>query len=282
MFEQIRIEPASRPEELLRLAGIVGWNQTLSDCEELVLRKDAVCFFAMDGNEVIGSAAAKFYGGRTMAYINMVIVLEPYRGHGIATRMLRTLMEYLKNFRTLRLYATTAGSYVYSKLGFVPYARMNKYFRSRQTVPVSPRIQPLLESDLDSAVLLDADAFGVERKNILTYFYSRNPGLCFKLTRPDGTLSGFTLGREGTSHRHASDLIADNEADAFDLFEAVAQADRPADKTMMILPDEQQKMIKMAMERGFELGTPLVCMDYGMPGPKPAAHYYGMLGGDFG
>ena len=135
MFEHLRIEKASDPKELLRLAGTVGWNQTLNDCEELVLRQDAVCFFALDGDRVIGSAAAKFYGGRQMGYINMVIVLEPYRGHHIATRMLRTLMEHLKDFKTLRLYATDAGSHVYSKLGFTTYAMMHKYFRKGQPVP---------------------------------------------------------------------------------------------------------------------------------------------------
>ncbi|MBO4632859.1 MAG: GNAT family N-acetyltransferase [Lentisphaeria bacterium] len=282
MFEHIRIEKASNPAELLRLAGTVGWNQTLSDCEELILRRDAVCFFALDGDQVIGSAAAKFYGGKQMGYINMVIVLEPYRGHHIATRMLRTLMDYLKDFKTLRLYATEAGSHVYSKLGFSTYAMMHKYFRPWQKAALSPRIRPLMEQDLPSAVNLDAAAFGVERKNMLTYFYTRNPGLCFKLTRQDGGLSGFVIGREGTSNRHAADVIADNETDAFELFEAVAQAGKPAGRTMMILPETQRTIVRMALDRGFELGTPLVCMDYGIPGPKPGAHYYGMLGGDFG
>ena len=81
MFENIRIEKGSSPENLLDLVRSVGWNQTLSDCEEMVLRNDAVCFFAMDGDQAIGSAAAKFYGGKTMGYINMVVVREPYRGH---------------------------------------------------------------------------------------------------------------------------------------------------------------------------------------------------------
>ena len=282
MIEHIRIEKASDPEELLRLAGTVGWNQTLSDCEELVLRRDAVCFFALDGDRVIGSAAAKFYGGKQMGYINMVIVLEPYRGHHIATRMLRTLMEHLKDFRTLRLYATEAGSHVYSKLGFVTYAMMHKYYRPWRKAALSPRIRPLTENDLPSAVALDAAAFGVERKNMLTYFYSRHPELCFKSIRPDGELSGLVIGREGVSNRHAADVIAENEAEAFELFEAVAQSGRPAEKTMMILPEEQHRMVRMALDRGFERGTPLVCMDHGVPGPKPAAHYYGMLGGDFG
>ena len=281
-MEGIRIEKASDPGELLRLAGTVGWNQTLSDCRELVCRDDAVCFFALHGNDVIGSAAAKFYGGTGMGYINMVIVLEPFRGKGIATQMLRTLMNDLKDFETLRLYATEAGSHVYSKLGFQTYAVMHKYFRAWELHPVSSRIQPLRENDLDAAAALDAVSFGVERKNILKYFYSQGRSISFKLTNPDGTLSGFTIGRQGPSTCHASAVTAANEEDAFDLFEAVAQSCPRTVPTMLILPDEQKTMTRMAMERGFERGTPLLCMDYGQPGPKPAEHYYGMLGGDFG
>lgn len=282
MMDGIRIEKAVNPNELLRLAGTVGWNQTLSDCEELVLRDDAVCFFALHGNDVIGSAAAKFYGGRAMGYINMVIVLEPYRGHHIATQMLRTLMDYLKDFKTLRLYATEAGSHVYSKLGFSTYAVMHKYFRSWKPAAISPRITPLLETDLDAAAALDAVSFGLERKNILKYFYEQGRTASFKLTRPDGTLSGFTIGRQGTSTGHASAITAENEEDAFELFEAVAQSGSHTAKTMLILPDDQKKMVRMAQDRGFEQGTSLLCMDYGQGGPKPAGHYYGMLGGDFG
>lgn len=282
MFENIRIEKGSSPENLLDLVRSVGWNQTLSDCGEMVLRNDAVCFFAMDGDQAIGSAAAKFYGGKTMGYINMVVVREPYRGHHIATRMLQTLMDYLKDFKTLRLYATEAGSHVYSKLGFTTYAMMHKYFRQGQHREVSPNIRPLLDSDLDKAAEIDAAAFGVERKNILKYFYRNGRSISFKLAGKDGVPSGFVIGREGPSSRHAAEVIAENESDALDLITAVEQAGKPAAQTLIILPDEQESMVRLALNCGFETATPLVCMDHGVPGPKPARNYFGMLGGDFG
>ena len=282
MFENIRIEKGSNPEDLLQLVRSVGWNQTLSDCEEMVLRNDAVCFFAMDGDQAIGSAAAKFYGGKTMGYINMVVVREPYRGHHIATRMLQTLMDYLKDFKTLRLYATEAGSHVYSKLGFSTYAVMHKYYRKGERREISPNIRPLLDSDLGKATELDAAAFGVERKNILKYFYRNGRSISFKLAGKDEVPTGFVIGREGPSSRHAAEVIAENESAALDLITAVEQAGKPAGQTLIILPDEQKSMVRLALDNGFETSTSLVCMDYGIPGPKPAWNYYGMLGGDFG
>ncbi len=281
-MHEIRIERASDPKELLRLAGSVGWNQTLNDCAELVNRPDAVCLFALDGDAVIGSAAAKLYGKKEMGYINMVVVMEKYRGQKIATRMLHTLMEYLHDFKTLRLYATDAGSYVYSKLGFETYATMHKYGAEHYRADVSGRIQPLLESDLAQAAVLDAASFGLNRESTLAYFYRQAPEFSFKFCREDGSMTGFTIGRNGPVSRMASAITAESEEDALELFSAVAMAAPPAEKSLMVIPDNQTRMIELGKQRGFTMGTALVCMDYGQPGPMPAAKYFGMLGGDFG
>ncbi len=280
-MHEIRIERASDPKELLRLAGSVGWNQTLNDCAELVNRPDAVCFFALDGDAVIGSAAAKLYGKKEMGYINMVVVMEKYRGQKIATRMLHTLMDYLHDFKTLRLYATDAGSHVYTKLGFETYATMHKYGAAHYTADVSGRIQPLLESDLSDAAILDADSFGLNRESTLAYFYRQAPNFSFKLCH-NGIMTGFTIGRNGPVSRMASAITAESEEDALELFSAVAMAAPPAEKSLMVIPDNQTRMIELGKQRGFTMGTALVCMDYGQPGPMPAAKYFGMLGGDFG
>lgn len=282
MTAEIQIRHAAEADSLLRLAGSAGWNQTYSDCAELVGRPDAVCFYAMHGPDVIGSAAAKLYGDREIAFINMVVVMEEFRGHGIATRLLRTLMEYLKDWKTLRLYATGAGSRVYSKLGFSTYAIMHKYFSPRYCAPVPESVVPLQEKDLAEAAALDAESFGAERGGILRYFFHQSPQISFRLNRTDGSMNGFVIGRQGPVSRQASALTADTEEDAFDLFAAVAQAGVPAQKTLLIIPEARNRMADMALYRGLECGTALICMDFGQPGPKPGVRYFGMLGGDFG
>lgn len=40
--------------------------------------------------------------------------------------------------------------------------------------------------------------------------------------------------------------------------------------------------IRIEKGSNFETATPLVCMDHGVPGPKPGRNYFGVLGGDFG
>ena len=135
---------------------------------------------------------------------------------------------------------------------------------------------------MDIAAEIDAAAFGVERKNILEYFYRNGRSISFKLSGKDGNPTGFVIGREGPSSRHAAEVIAENKSDALDLITAVEQAEKPAAQTLIILPDDQESIVRLALDNGFETSTPLVCMDYGVPGPKPARNYYGMLGGDFG
>ena len=96
-MSDIAIIRATDPEALFELAGTVGWNQTLRDCREMILAPASAGIFAVHEGRVIGSAAAKIYEGDQMGYINMVIVREAYRRKGIASMMLKKLMELLKD-----------------------------------------------------------------------------------------------------------------------------------------------------------------------------------------
>ena len=279
----IAIVRATDPDALFELAGTVGWNQTRRDCREMLLAPGATGVFAVCDGRVIGSAAAMVYEGNRIGYINMVIVREPFRRRGIATRMLEKLMEMLHRCRTLRLYATPAGSHVYGKLGFRTYATLHK-FASDSYVPLPEqdrRIVPLLPSDLPEITALDKRSFGAERGALLEYFYSRHPELSFKITGK-GRITGFTIGRIGPVSRQAGALTAAKEEDALALFDAVARQGEPSPRVLLTAFDTQKRLIALLAERGIPRASELVAMDFGESGPLPAACYYGVLGGDFG
>lgn len=281
--ESVRIIRADRPEPLLALAASCGWNQTLHDCRELTNTQDAICFYAETDGEIIGSAAAKLYGENHTAFINMVVVREAWRGRKIATSMLKKLMQTLAGFRTFRLYATPAGSHVYAKLGFKTYIEMTKYIKADHHPRMPEGIQPLAEKDLAGIIALDARSFGVKREKILRYFYTQAPQFSFKCSDRNGRITGFTIGRDGPVSRAAAALTAASEQDAIRLFNAVAAAGDPAPKTHLIIPDTHTEMIRIALANGIQpSSSKLVCMEYGQPGPLPAAHYFSVLGGDFG
>lgn len=282
-MSDIAIIRATNPEALFELAGTVGWNQTLRDCREMILAPASAGIFAVHEGRVIGSAAAKIYEGDQMGYINMVIVREAYRRKGIASMMLKKLMELLKDCRTLRLYATKAGSYVYEKLGFKTYATLHKFGADdyRCLPERDRRVVPLLKEDLAEITALDRQSFGLERGALLTYFYECHPELSFKIM--DGqAITGFTIGRIGPVSRQASALTAANEEDALSLFDAVARYGEPSPHVLLVAFDSQTRLIELMAAKGILPATELVAMDYGIPGPLPAGSYYGVLGGDFG
>ena len=279
----IAIIRATDPDALYELAGTVGWNQTRRDCREMLLAPAATGVFAVCDGHVIGSAAAMVYEKNRIGYINMVIVREPFRRRGIATRMLEKLMEMLHHCRTLRLYATPAGSCVYEKLGFRTYATLHK-FASDSYVPLPEpdrRIMPLLSTDLPEITALDKQSFGVERGALLEYFYSCHPELAFKITE-NGRITGFTIGRVGPVSRQAGALTAPKEEDALALFDAVARQGEPSPRVLLAAFDTRERLIAQMAERGILPSSEMVAMDFGESGPLPAACYYGVLGGDFG
>ena len=279
----IAIIRATDPDTLYELAGTVGWNQTRRDCREMLLAPAATGVFAVCDGQVIGSAAAMVYEENRIGYINMVIVREPFRRRGIATRMLEKLMEMLHHCRTLRLYATPAGSCVYGKLGFRTYATLHK-FASDSYVPLPEpdrRIRKLLPSDLPEITALDTRSFGVERGALLEYFYSCHPELSFKITEK-GRITGFTIGRVGPVSRQAGALTAPKEEDALALFDAVARQGEPSPRVLLAAFDTRKRLIAQMAERGILPSSEMVAMDFGESGPLPAACYYGVLGGDFG
>ncbi len=59
------------------------------------------------------------------AYILNMYTLPPWRGQGIATRLLHELMQFIKQTRAHRIwmYATKDGKPIYEKAGFVPKTR---------------------------------------------------------------------------------------------------------------------------------------------------------------
>ncbi|MCX5774629.1 MAG: GNAT family N-acetyltransferase [Fusobacteria bacterium] len=56
-------------------------------------------------------------------YIMNMYVKKDFRGHGVATNLIKKLLELLKerDIKRVRLLATERGSHVYSKLGFKKY-----------------------------------------------------------------------------------------------------------------------------------------------------------------
>ena len=265
---------------LFELAGEVGWNQTLEDCRFLTDSEWCKMICVEENGRVIATAGAPVYND--VGFINMVIVHPDYRKRGIATAMIRHFLDTLK-VKTFRLHATPAGSFVYSKIGFVTTRTMSYFVTSAPRFGTADgKVVPASMADLDAMAALDLENCGMERKALLADNLRRFGQFALKIER-NGKLAAFALGRRGRKQRQISavESCCGDWDDAFALIGAAAPLEKEL-PTNMILFDADKEAIKKAQAGGMEKVRELIEMEYGIPGKVPGAGYHAIYGGDFG
>jgi GNAT superfamily N-acetyltransferase len=86
-------------------------------------------YLAEVGGEVVGTAGAQVseaFFGAVRGYVEGVYVVRAFRRKGVAARLMRTCIEWLKSMGcdVARLQATAEGRPLYESLGFVPTGEM--------------------------------------------------------------------------------------------------------------------------------------------------------------
>ena len=267
-------------ERFSELSALVGWNQTLDDCRFFINTPWCKMICVEEKGEIIATAGAPVYD--EMAFINMVIVHPDYRKRGIATAMIRHLLENLK-VKTFRLHATPAGSFVYSKIGFQTTRTMSYFMAGEAKVPAADsRIIPATMADLDAIAELDRKNSGMNRKKLLENNLTRFGNFALKIEE-NGSLDAFILGRRGRKQRQIA-AVETRNGDWEKAFALIAAA-LPMEKELpsnIIFFDADQEAIKEAQNWGMERVRELIEMEYGVPGTPPGAGYHAIYGGDFG
>ena len=103
----------------LRLNSQNGWNQLARDWQRQLDLEPEGCFAAEIDGQIVGTACACVF--EKVAWVNLVLVDQVYRGRGIGTSlMVRCVLAYLdaRNIPSIRLDATPLGRPIYEKLGF--------------------------------------------------------------------------------------------------------------------------------------------------------------------
>src|SRR5882672_1336003 len=80
----------------LRLKDLARWNQTESDWRRLLRLQPDGCFCATIDGKLVATTTTSAYG-RELGWIGMVLVDPEFRQQGIATRLVRSAMDYLSN-----------------------------------------------------------------------------------------------------------------------------------------------------------------------------------------
>jgi predicted N-acetyltransferase YhbS len=152
-------------EGALRLSRQAKWPHRLDDWQ-LALDLSAG-FVALDANAstVVGTVLMTPYK-RDVASINMVIVDEAARGHGLGRRLMEAIIA-LAGSRALKLVATGEGLPLYRKLGFCRTATIVQHQGLALRVTSPANVRPTEPRDISEIIELDRNAYGAEREDLL-------------------------------------------------------------------------------------------------------------------
>lgn len=282
----MRVRPMRRDDIPggMKLVEAAGWNQTEADWKRFLDANTPGCFVAEADGQVCGTAASMIYEGR-VAWIGMVLVSPAYRGRGIATRLLETVLERLQLLRisTIKLDATPQGEPLYRRLGFVP-----EYEIERWKLPVRNPPGESIRSDsqenrvnLDEIIEMDRTTFGADRGDLLRSLHYDAPAFTAAVKIGEA-LAGYTLGRQGLYADHLGPWMArDEETAAYLLHRFLAQSARAT--VIIDVLKSNPSAGGLLRSLNFEVSRPLTRMSCGAaPRAGKPKHLYAILGPEFG
>src|SRR6266545_3006133 len=188
----------------MKLKELARWNQTENDWHCLLQLEPRGCFGAFLDGSLVGTTTSTTYG-RELAWIGMVLVNPQNRRCGIATRLIKTALDYLRQkVITVKLDATPEGRRVYEGLGFEAESLIERWAGIARATPVddSNNVETAADMDIETRfemVELDRRVFGADRSRLIETLID-NACVAPVLTRTaDRRLSGYGLARRGTN-----------------------------------------------------------------------------------
>ena len=204
------------------LSAEIGWNQVESDWRYM-LANGAGFGQSAPGGKLVASALALPYDG--FAWVCMVLVAPDHRGRGIATDLMRRVLDDLAARGVMAgLDATPAGRQVYKQLGFEDVYGLQRLWAER-VAPAAPAdcgeetsatIAPLAATDIDEVAAYDAGRFGADRRALLDHLRGRAPDSAF-VARASGRVAGFVMARDGLVATQIGPVVAEDAATAIAL-----------------------------------------------------------------
>lgn len=210
---------ALRPDDAARLRALsddAGWNQTEGDWRIMLERGEGFGYW--QGETPVASALILPYADG-FAWLSMVLVSEPWRRQGLASRLTETCLARAQaRGLSLRLDATDAGRAVYRRFGFVDQYSFTRFSADRPSVgnASTRHVLPATDHDLQAIASFDAASFGSDRTAILAELLRRRPSVA-RIFMADGALTGFVLGRDGRRAVQLGPLVANHATTAIAL-----------------------------------------------------------------
>jgi predicted N-acetyltransferase YhbS len=226
---------------------------------ELELAPDT-CFVATISGTIAGMVCAVQYD--SWAYIGPMAVAPEHQGKGVGRLLFEHLVETLeaRACGTMMLDATDAGEPLYKKFGFAEWARTGDYSR-RPGRGIRP---PLPLENLDAALTLDLNVFGVNRALVFQRY----------LEREGAALYGDSKGYLMAQSKLIGPFAALNAHTAEQLFDRALNDGAVASR--ILAPVENRDAGPMLLARGFELQREVKHMRRGQPAAMRRDVMYGL------
>ena len=234
-------------EWALALSAEAGWNQVAADW--LLMLRLGSGFAVRDGGRVVATSLALPYPP-AFGWVSMVLVHEPYRRRGLATRLVERAIDVLEGDGLLPvLDATPAGAEVYGRMGFRPVGTLLRWRGTGGAGAVTAQEPPDIigrAHDLDRAV------FGADRGAVLADLSTRPAPVAVLAAGGDGYL----LSRAGRTATQLGPLVAREATTAVELL--AEGLDAVGGAVVVDVPEHAAEVTAHLAGRGFAPERPFV------------------------
>jgi GNAT superfamily N-acetyltransferase len=210
---ELRLLGESDIRAAMQLKELARWNQTESDWRRLLRLEPGGCFGAFLDGSLVGTTTTITYD-RELAWIGMVLVNPENRRCGIATRLIKTALDYLSGkVRTVKLDATPEGQPVYENLGFEVESVIERWVGMACAPPLgrSNKVETTAKFDSETSrelIALDRRAFCADRSRLIETLINNDCVSPVFTRAADGRLSGYALARRGTNADYIGPLVS--------------------------------------------------------------------------
>ncbi|MFH0910336.1 MAG: GNAT family N-acetyltransferase [Planctomycetota bacterium] len=231
--ELFRLECIGKALDTMKLLTMrVGWNQTDRDVNRIIdfdPRGTFAAYLKGKGFKIPIATATVAPRGRNNTWIGMILVHPEMRRQGVANYMMQVCVKYaVEQGKVINgLDATPMGNTVYGAVGYVDSFRIwRSVYKSAEFANASydkAHVSRITKKDLDGVIQYDASNY-LEREAILRALYADCDGEAYVFRNDNGEVAGYVLGRPGRIRPFVGPFIADSEAIARELLDAISSS----------------------------------------------------------
>ena len=247
-------------EELQALSESVNWNQLPGDWRNFLELGGVWSMIHL--NRIVATAAWVPRSNGTV-WIGLVITKPEWRGCGIATRLMRRIMEETAHYPRRMLDASDMGAPVYRKLGFLDAPRIHRLELSgAYGKPSLLEWSPMTEADLREIGDTAAD-------DLVKKLQQNAPELAW-IGRENGRIKAWFAGRYGLRTVQFGPLYADAPVFALDAVSQMRSAADGRNVTLDAAGWHRDDFMQQLLENGAERKRDFLRMYHGEPDPDLA------------